>query len=79
MIVDETDRIARVVTGLTELGRPRPPALETVTLGPLLDRAADFVEGEADACGVAITRDLGRTLRSAAIPTRCTRSPSISW
>jgi signal transduction histidine kinase len=61
MIVDETDRIERVVAGLTELGRPRPPALETVQLGPLLERAADFVEGEADARGVAITRDLGQS------------------
>lgn len=59
MIVDETDRIARVVTGLTELGRPGRLALETVQLGSLLERAAEFVEGEAEAHGVAITRELG--------------------
>lgn len=59
MIVDETDRIERVVAGLTELGRPGRLALEAVQLGTLLDRAAEFVESEAEAHGVAITRDLG--------------------
>lgn len=58
MIVDETDRIERVVAGLTELGRPGRLALETVQLGALLERAAEFVEGEAEKYGVAITREL---------------------
>jgi signal transduction histidine kinase len=60
MIVDEADRIERVVAGLTELGRPRQPAIESVPLEPLLERAAEFVESEAEAHGVAITREFAR-------------------
>lgn len=60
MIVDEADRIERVVAGLTQLGRPHQPAIESVPLAPLLERAAEFVENEAEAHGVAITRDFAR-------------------
>ena len=60
MIVDEADRIERVVAGLTELGRPQQPAIESVPLEPLLERAAEFVEPEAEAHGVAISREFAR-------------------
>jgi signal transduction histidine kinase len=60
MIVDETDRIERVVAGLIELGRPGRLSLEIVPLGPLLARAAEFVESEAEAHGIVIIRDFAR-------------------
>ena len=47
MIVGEVDRIARVVNGLLELARPREPRLEATGLAPVLQRALDFVAGQA--------------------------------
>jgi signal transduction histidine kinase len=54
MIVGEVDRLERVVSGLTELAKPHPPAIEPTELEPLLARAADFVAGQAEKSGVAI-------------------------
>ncbi len=47
MIVGEVDRIAHVVNGLLELARPRQPQLEPTALAPVLQRALDFVDGQA--------------------------------
>jgi signal transduction histidine kinase len=47
MIVGEVDRIAGVVNGLLELARPRQPELEATALAPVLQRALDFVDGQA--------------------------------
>lgn len=47
MIVGEVDRIARVVNGLLELARPRLPQLEPTALDAVLQRALDFVDGQA--------------------------------
>lgn len=57
MIVGEVDRLDRVVTALTELGRPHEPAIEETLLEPLLRRAVDFVRGQADAQAVALRTD----------------------
>ncbi len=54
MIVGEVDRLERVVSGLTELAKPRPPAIEVTPLGPLLERAAEFVAGQASESSVAV-------------------------
>jgi two-component system sensor histidine kinase HydH len=50
------DRIERVVSGLLELARPRELRLEAAHIGPIVVRAADFVEVQARSKGVAITR-----------------------
>jgi signal transduction histidine kinase len=47
MIVDEVDRLERVVAALTELGRPHEPSIEETLLAPLLQRAVEFVSGQA--------------------------------
>jgi signal transduction histidine kinase len=54
MIVGETDRLERVVSGLTELAKPRPPAIEATALDPLLDRVAELVGPRAKESGVAV-------------------------
>ncbi len=54
MIVGEVDRIERVVSGLTELAKPRPPAMADTPLEPLLEHAAEFVAGQAEASGVGL-------------------------
>jgi signal transduction histidine kinase len=52
----EVDRIERVVSELLELGRPRTLRVERTPLGPLLFRAADFVEAQAREKGVSLFR-----------------------
>ncbi len=47
MIVEEVDRLDRVVAGLLELARPREILVEPTPLAPVLARALDFVEGQA--------------------------------
>jgi signal transduction histidine kinase len=59
MIVGEVDRLERVVSGLTELAKPHPPAIEPAALEPLLERAADFVAGQAEKSGVAVHLERG--------------------
>jgi len=58
LLREEVDRIAGVVSGLLELGRPRELRLEPARLGQVLGRAADFAEMQARAKGVTITRRL---------------------
>jgi signal transduction histidine kinase len=56
LLREEVDRIERVVSGLLELGRPRELRLEPSPLGPIVHRAADFVEAQAREKGVSIRR-----------------------
>ena len=58
MIVEEVDRLDRVVAGLLELARPQPPVLEDVPLAAPLRRAADLLAGQADERGIKIVRSL---------------------
>ncbi len=67
MIVGEVDRLERVVAGLVELARPRPVEPETTPLAPLLERALDFVEGQARQRGVT----LGRSFDPSAVAAHC--------
>jgi len=54
MIVGEVDRLERVVSGLTELAKPHPPTMADTPLEPLLEHAAEFVAGQAEASGVGV-------------------------
>ena len=59
MIIEEVDRLDRVVGGLLELARPREPLIEPTSLGPVLARALDFADGQARQKNVNIERALG--------------------
>lgn len=54
MLRDEVDRIERVVSSLLSLGRPRQKHIESTPLGPLLARAAAFVEPQAREKGITV-------------------------
>jgi signal transduction histidine kinase len=56
LVRDEVDRIERVVSGLLELGRPRELRLEPARLGQIVLRAADFIEIQARAKGLTLSR-----------------------
>jgi two-component system sensor histidine kinase HydH len=58
MIVEEVDRLDRVVTGLTDLARPRELMLQATRLTDVLGRVADFVEHQARERAVEIRREL---------------------
>lgn len=58
MIIGEVDRLDRVVTGLTDLARPRELALQPTRLSEVLDRVVDFVERQAAERGIEVRRDL---------------------
>jgi signal transduction histidine kinase len=53
---DELDHLAAVVNQLLNLGRPRELAIEPTGLAGVVDRAAEFVDPQARAKGVAIRR-----------------------
>jgi two-component system, NtrC family, sensor histidine kinase HydH len=57
-IVDEVDRIERVVNGLLGIARPAEQCLEPTALRELLSRAADLVAAQAEKQGVEIRQDL---------------------
>jgi two-component system sensor histidine kinase HydH len=59
MIVGEVDRLDRVVSGLTELARPRTLVVQPTPVRELLARAVDFVEGQAAEKGVRLERAFG--------------------
>jgi len=67
MIVEEVDRIDRVVAGLLEVARPREPHLQPTRLAPLLERALDFIAGQARERRIT----LARSLDAAAPRARC--------
>ena len=54
MMIEEVDRLERVVAGLLELTRPRQPIVEPVRLATLLARAAAFLAEQAAARGAKI-------------------------
>jgi len=57
MIVEEVDRLDRVVTGLTDLARPRALLVQPTALAEILGRVADFVERRAESQRVEIYRE----------------------
>jgi signal transduction histidine kinase len=59
MLIGEVDRLDRVVTGLTELARPRRLTVQPTPLHELLGRALDFVAGQAAEKGVTLQRTFG--------------------
>jgi two-component system, NtrC family, sensor histidine kinase HydH len=56
MLIGEVDRLDRVVTGLTELARPRKLAVQPTPLNELLGRALDFAAGQASEKGIVLRR-----------------------
>ena len=56
MLIGEVDRLDRVVTGLTDLARPRELAVQPAPLNELLGRALDFAAGQASEKGIALRR-----------------------
>jgi signal transduction histidine kinase len=62
MIIGEVDRLGRVVTGLLELARPRSPSFEPTALAAVLDRALDFLAGQAREKGIVVRRALDGSL-----------------
>jgi two-component system sensor histidine kinase HydH len=56
MLIGEVDRLDRVVTGLTELARPRKLAVQPTPLNELLGRALDFAAGQAAEKNIAFRR-----------------------
>ena len=67
MIIEEVDRLDRVVGGLLELARPREPLIEPTPLAPLLARALDFADGQAREKNISIER----VLAADSCPARC--------
>ena len=67
MIIEEVDRLERVVAGLLELARPREPLIEPTPLAPVLARALDFIEGQAREKSISIQR----AFDADACPARC--------
>jgi signal transduction histidine kinase len=67
MIVEEVDRLDRVVAGLLELARPRAPVFERTALAQLLERAIGFLETAARDKNIRITS----VLDSSVAPVRC--------
>ncbi len=58
MLVDETDRLSRVVSELLDLARPRSPSSRSTPLGPVLERAVEFVRAQAEEKGVQLRLDI---------------------
>lgn len=56
LMLDEIDRLERLVAGLLELARPRPPTRVATALPEVLDRVADLAAAQAGSSGVAIVR-----------------------
>lgn len=52
MMIDEVDRLEKVVAGLLELSRPQPSRLEESELAEILGRVVAFVAAEAQARGI---------------------------
>lgn len=54
MMIEEVNRLDRVVAGLLELARPREPNLESAPLNRIARHAVDFLEPEAREHGIFI-------------------------
>lgn len=66
-IIDEVDRLDRVVAGLLELARPHEHLFEATLLKPVLERALDFIDAQAREKSVAVRRFFSPNMR----PARC--------
>jgi signal transduction histidine kinase len=64
MIVEEVDRLERVVTGLLELARPRAPSLAPTALASVLGRAIGFLARQARERRVEVRAELDARLPS---------------
>ncbi len=58
LMIGEIDRLERVVAGLLELARPRPPVRVPTPLPDVLARVSDFVATRAADKGIALVRTL---------------------
>ena len=67
MMIEEVDRVDRVVDGLLELARPREPLAEPTPLEAVLTRALDFVGVQAREKGITVAREFSPR----AGPARC--------
>jgi two-component system sensor histidine kinase HydH len=67
MMIEEVDRLDRVVDGLLELARPHQPVMEPTALEAVLARALDFAAGQARDKDIALRRALAPALP----PARC--------
>lgn len=56
MMIEEVDRLDRVVDGLLELARPHEPLIEPTPLPAILARALDFAEGQARGKRITLRR-----------------------
>jgi signal transduction histidine kinase len=52
MVIDEVDRMNRLLSDLLVFQQPRPPEIETRTVGPVLEKCAQLVRPQAEKCGV---------------------------
>jgi two-component system sensor histidine kinase HydH len=57
MMVEEVDRLDRVVDGLLGLARPHEPQIEPTALETVLTRAIDFVDAQAREKRIVIAHD----------------------
>ena len=67
MIIEEVDRLDRVVAGLLELARPHEPLIEPTALAPVLARALDFVDRQAREQSISVER----AFEAEPCPARC--------
>jgi len=64
-IVDEVDRLDRVVAGLLQLARPHEPLMEATPLAPVLQRALEFAEAQAREKAIVIEQSWAPGVRPA--------------
>jgi len=65
MMIEEVDRLDRVVDGLLELARPHQPMMEATALDAVLGRALDFAAGQARDKAITLRRELAPALPAA--------------
>jgi two-component system sensor histidine kinase HydH len=52
MVIDEVDRMNRLLSDLLAFQQPRPPEIEIRTVGPVLEKCAQIIRPQAEKCGV---------------------------
>ncbi len=65
VMVEEIDRLDRVITGLLDFARPRQPELEMVDLNETAQHTLNLVTDDARAQGISIRSDMSRLSPSA--------------
>ncbi len=58
MLIEEVDRIERVVSGLLELAKPHSRTVEATGLEAILERAAEFAQARAERQGTVLRREI---------------------